>query len=316
MSFERAVERFAEQYVSRKTKRPFSATSKRNVLDNLLGSPLTSFRAQRGIQSVQDWNGDHAAEYLSRLQKDLRRDSATVKKVLGQLRSFGEFCDAAFHTSNAASLSLATMQVSSDADFERERLAPFTRVEMETLQAAARTDRDRLAMAMLLYTGVRPSELVALEEEHVHLERKHPVIEVRASALNARGTTATSARDVPLTIGQAVLPEMIREHLADSRRPPRATKVYLSRRSDAHGDWQPLTLGGLRAMLFDLGRETGIRCNAYRFRHTFCTWCTEGGMEMDHLRRILGLRKLDMIAAYYPRDTNQAAVAAASRVRF
>src|ERR1039457_3178600 len=93
LSFERAVDRFVENYVSRKTGRLYSPTSRQNVRNNLLGGPLTAFRRQRSIEAVADWDGDLAAEYLHWLQDDMRRDSATIKKVRGQLRSFGAYCD-------------------------------------------------------------------------------------------------------------------------------------------------------------------------------------------------------------------------------
>src|SRR2546425_7605687 len=79
VSFERAVERFAEYHVSRKTGRLYSPTSKQNVRNNLLGGPLTAFRREHDIDTLDSWSGDLAAEYLHWLQHDLRRDSATIK---------------------------------------------------------------------------------------------------------------------------------------------------------------------------------------------------------------------------------------------
>lgn len=317
VSFERAVERFAEHYRSRKTGRPFSGTSKRNVLDNLLGSPLTAFRSEHGIATVAEWTGDLAAGYLRWLQNDLRRDSATVKKVRGQLRSFGAFCAQEFHTADAAGGALATLRVSKVTDFDRPKEPPLTHDEADVLMNAAPTDRDRLAIAMLLFTGMRPSELLALDERHVHLERKPPVVEVRGSVHHAApSTSGAGIRDVPLTIGQTALPKLIRAHLVDSGRPATVSRLFLSKRSRASGGWAALTLEGLRAMLFDLGHETGIRCHAFRLRHTFCTWCADAGMEMVHLQQLLGHATSDTVAQYYQGRTSQSVVEAAARVRF
>ena len=44
--------------MSRKTGRVFSPTSKANVRANLLGGPLTAFRSQHGVTTVDTWNGD------------------------------------------------------------------------------------------------------------------------------------------------------------------------------------------------------------------------------------------------------------------
>ncbi|MFN2582343.1 MAG: tyrosine-type recombinase/integrase [Candidatus Dormibacteria bacterium] len=316
VSFERAVERFIEHYISPKTTRPFSVTSKRNVRDNLLGSPLNAFRAKHGITAIDEWKGDDAAAYLRWLQMDLRRDSATVKKVRGQLRSFGAFCDKEFGTAHAAGGALATFTVSTVADFDRPKERPLTHAEARVLLKAAPTLRDRLAIAMLLYTGMRPSELLALEEAGIHLDWVPPVVEVRGSVHDADSAGAkTESRDVPLTIGQTTLVKLIRMHLADPERPPVRGLIFLSKRG-ARRTWQPLSLDGLRAMLADVGVETGIKCNAYRLRHTFCTWCATAGMAMSLLQQLLGLKNADMVAPYYRGKKDQGAVEVAARLRF
>ena len=317
VSFERAVERFAEYHVSRKTGRPFSRTSKQNVRDNLLGGPLTAFRREHGIETVDAWTGDLAAEYLHWLQHELRRDSATIKKVRGQLRSFGAFCDEQFGTHEAGRGALSTLDVSPATDFEHRTEAALTHGEAEFLMKSARTARDRVIVAMLTYTGMRPSELLAVEAQHVHLERSPPVVEIRGS-VHDLDTAKTHAgfRDVPLTVGQTLLPRLLRAHLADPSRPQAASPLLLSLRHDRHGHPVPLTLEGLKSMLATLGESTGIKCNAYRFRHTFCTWCANAGMDMLHLQQLLGLASSDMIAFYYRAKTSQAALEAAARVRF
>ena len=316
VSFEQAVERFAEYHVSRRTGRLFSPTSKRNVRDNLLGGPLTAFRREHGIEAIDAWNGDLAAQYLNWLQHDLRRDSATIRKVRSQLRSFGAFCDEHYGTLDAAGGTLSTLRVSPATDFDRPRDPALTSAEAERLFGAAGTNRDRLLVAMLLYTGVRPSELLALDAQHVRLDRDPPVIEIRGSLHHPEAAkTRAGIRDVPLTIGQTVLPGMVRAHLADPERPASASRLFLSLRSDRQGRSQPLTSEGLKTVLASLGHRTGVRCSASRLRHTFCTWCADSGMQMLHLQQLLGHLSSDMVAHYYAGKTSDA-VQAAARVRF
>lgn len=317
VTFERAVELFAEQYVSPKSGRPFSRTSKKNVRDNLLGGPLTAFRKQHGVDTVDAWNGDLAVDYLNWLQHELRRDSATIKKVRGQMRSFGRFCDEHFHTTNAAAGGLASMRVTTTANFERHKDPPLTHGEADRLLKAASSPRDRLAVAMLLYTGMRPAELLALEDRHTHVDRKPPIVEVRGSVHDPGGSESDAGfRDVPLTIGQNLLPRLIRAHLTDPRRPPAASRLFLSHRADHRGRHEPLSADGLKSMLAALGDTTGIKCNAYRLRHTFCTWCAQAGVEMLHLQLLLGLASSDMVSCYYRDRTSEAVLEAAARVRF
>jgi len=317
LSFERAVERFAAGYVSRKTGRLFSSTSRANIRHNLLGTPLTGFRRERGIEAVAAWNGDLAAEYLHWLQVDLRRDSATIKKVRGQLRSFGAYCDEHFGTDHAGGGALTTLRVSPATDYERRRDPALTQGEAARLLRAALTSRDRLIIAMLLYTGMRPSELLALEEQHIRLDRTPPVVEIRGTVHDADATkTQAGFRDVPLTVGQSILPRLLRAHLTDPARPVGEGRMFLSLRNDHFGRAQPLTMEGLKSMLAKLGEATGIRCNAYRFRHTFCTWCADAGMHMLHLQQLLGHASSDMVAYYYRGKTSEAVLQAAARVRF
>ncbi len=317
VSFERAVERFAEYHVSRKTGRLYSPTSKQNVRNNLLGGPLTSFRRERGIETIDAWTGDLAADYLHWLQHDLRRDSATIKKVRSQLRSFGAFCDEQFGTTHAADGALTTLRVSPATDFARPKEPALTHGEAELLLKNAATERDRLLVAMLLYTGLRPSEVLALDEQHVRLDRTPPVVEVRGSVHHPDATkTQAGFRDIPLTVGQTTLPRLLRAHLVDPERPVSASRLFLSLRSDRHGRPQPFTLEGLKSMLATLGTSTGIRCNAYRFRHTFCTWCADAGMHMLHLQQLMGHASSDMVAYYYRGKTSQAVLEAAARIRF
>jgi integrase len=128
--------------------------------------------------------------------------------------------------------------------------------------------------------------------------------------------TQAGFRDVPLTVGQSILPRWIRAYLTEPERPIGASRLFLSLRNDHYGRSQPLTLEGLKSMLATLGETTGIKCNAYRFRHTFCTWCADAGMHMLHLQQLLGHASSDMVAYYYRGKTSEAVLQAAARVRF
>lgn len=316
-SFERAVDRFIEHYVSPKTGRPFSATSKRNVRDNLLGGPLTAYRAAHDIVAIEQWSGDAAAHYLRWLQQDLRRDSATINKQRSQLRSFGRFCEKTYRIAEASGGRLATLKVSADTDFARSTELPLTFGEADRLLEAASTPRDRLAVAMLLYTGMRPRELVGLHEQNIRLDRTLPLVQVRGNARDPSAPEgAAEFREIPLTIGQNSLPRLVRAHLADPQRPVKASYLLLSGHRRPSGDYEPLTVNGLRQMLEALGDAIGIKCNALRLRDTFCTWCADAGMPMQHLQQLIGHRSSRMVSRYYRGKTSRAVLDAAARTRF
>ena len=317
VTFERAVERFIESHLSPKTGRPYGTTTKQNIRANLLGGRLTNWRLANGIRAADEWTAEHAAQYLTWYQQEIGADSQTVKKVQTQLRQFADFCAESLGYPTARGPSLTELRISSAADQQRSKEPPFTHAEVTALLDATGTPRDRLIICMLLYTGMRPSELIALEEQNVRLDRNPPVVEVRGSVHDPTMTKSHAGfRDIPLTIGQTVLPRMLRDYLTDSRRPMGSYRLFLGDRRERHGNIVPLTLSGLQSLLDRVEGATGIHCNPYRFRHTFCTWCADAGMHMLHLQQLMGHASNDMVAYYYRGRTSEAVLAAAARVRF
>jgi integrase len=69
-------------------------------------------------------------------------------------------------------------------------------------------------------------------------------------------------------------------------------------------------------MLHTLGRTTGIHCNPRRFRHTFCTWCADAGMDLLTLQQLLGNEDSEMVVRYYRRRGSEDALFAAAQIRF
>jgi integrase len=316
-TFERAVEQWLDEHVSTKTGRPYSTTSRTVARYNLLGGRLTSWREARGIRTAEEWTAPVAAEYLAWYQHDMGADSDTVKKVRTQLRQFAGFCARRFGDREATGPALENLRISSAQDQELVNMPALTQSEAATILQKASSPRDRVIVAMLLYTGTRPSELVALEETHIRLDGTPPLVEIRGTAYGKHETkTQAGYRDIPLTIGQDLLPRLLREHLSDPSRPKSSYHLFLSNRRDRRGNATPLTIAGVNLMLQTLGRATGIHCNPRRFRHTFCTWCAEAGMPMPDLQKLVGHKESEMVAHYYRGRTSEDALMAAARIRF
>ncbi len=191
-TFERAVEQWLDEHVSSKTGRPYSATSKTVARYNLTGGRLTAWRKARGIRTAAEWTAAVAAEYLAWYQDDMGANSDTVKKVQTQLRQFGAFCTRQLGNREAIGPALQDIKISGAHDQKRVKQPPLTQAEAAALLEKASTQRDRLIVAMLLYTGLRPSELIVLEESHIRLDRTP-----RPSKSVARRTTNTRRRHSP-----------------------------------------------------------------------------------------------------------------------
>jgi integrase len=316
-SFEQAVEQWLDEHVSTKTRRPYSATSKTVARYNLLGGRLTAWREARGIRTAEEWTAPIAAEFLDWYQHDIGADSDTIKKFQTQLRQFAGFCERTFDHREATGPALDDLKISRANDEKLATHTALTRVDANTLLQKALPRRDGLIVAMLLYTGMRPSELVALDENNIRLESTPPVVEIRGTAYNKyEAKTQAGYRDIPLTIGQSVLPRLLREHLDDPSRPRENYELLLSGRRDNRGSATRLTVSGVNLMLQALGRTSGIRCNPRRFRHTFCTWCADAGMDILTLQRLAGYEKTEMIAHYFRARPSEDAIFAAARIRF
>jgi integrase len=316
-TFEQAVEQWLDEHVSAKTRRPYSATTKTVARYNLLGGRLTAWREARGIRTAEEWTAPIAAEYLDWYQHDIGADSDTIKKFQTQLRQFAAFCARKFDNREATGPALDDLRVSRADDQMRATETALTRAEADTLLQKASYRRDSLIVSMLLYAGIRPSELVALDESHIRLERTPPVVEIRGTAYNKHETKKQAGyRDIPLTIGQDTLPRLLREHLDDPSRPAENYELLLSSRRDKLGNATRLTVTGVNLMLGTLGRTTGIHCNPQRFRHTFCAWCAGAGIDIFALQKLVGYERTEMLVHYYRGRPSEDAIFAAALIRF
>ena len=316
-TFEQAVEQWLEEHVSTKTGRPYSATTRTVARYNLLGGRLTAWREARGIRLAEEWTAPSAAEYLAWYQHDIGADADTVKKVQTQLRQFAGFCAQRFANQEAIGPALDDLRISSSHDRAPATQTALTPAEATTLLQKASTPRDCLIVAMLLYTGIRPGELVALDEKsyeaRIHSARRRDswdrLRQIRDE--NAGRISRHTAHHRP-----------DRHPAPRSRTPERPhsswceLRVLLSTRRDRRGAATRLTIAGVNLVLHTLGRTTGIHCNPRRLRHTFCTWCADAGMDLIVLQHLLGNEDSEMVVRYYRRRGSEDAIFAAAQIRF
>ncbi len=73
------------------------------------------------------------------------------------------------------------------------------------------------------------------------------------------------------------------------------------RRDRRTGEREPLTVNGVRQMIRDLARDTGVRTTVtpYTFRHSACRWMLLSGMPTVEVAAILGHGSERMIADHY-----------------
>jgi integrase/recombinase XerD len=165
----------------------------------------------------------------------------------------------------------------------------FTELEIGALFAAARSRRDRAILALLIGAGLRAAELCALTVEDVLRDSAGPVIHIR----HGKG-----AKDRLVPIREDTLAAL------DSYVGCRTGPLILSAdRRNANGSALPLTPGGLRCILTELGRRAGItkRLSPHGLRHAYASRALRAGAHVVHIKALLGHSSLLTTQRYLDR---------------
>lgn len=167
-----------------------------------------------------------------------------------------------------------------------------SREEVQRMEDAARSERDKLIVRLLADAGLRVGELLAL--------RSSDLVERGGNHyLHLRGKGAKD-RLVPIPR----LYRRLRVYVERGRpRDAISTRIFLSHRRGQDGDYAPLTTSGVDQMLRNLAVMAGVQKRVYPhlMRHSFATWQLTRGMNPVQLAQILGHASLSMIQDVYAR---------------
>ncbi len=146
--------------------------------------------------------------------------------------------------------------------------------------------RNYAAVAIMLDTGIRMSELVGLT-----------VDDYLADFLRIQHSKSRRPRVVPLgKRAQQVLTRYIA--VARPQLTPRCEHLFLGDGRGHTGRGSPWTRQGVGDFFKKLTKKMGFRVGAHMLRHTFTTQALRGGADMETLRRIGGWADYKMIATY------------------
>jgi integrase/recombinase XerC len=152
--------------------------------------------------------------------------------------------------------------------------------------------RDRAIVVMLLYTGLRLAELVALDLEDVRVSARKGLVIVRSG----KGDTY---REVPLNaLVRQVLEEWLeqRPQLAGERE--RALFVGRGGRR--------LSKRSVDDVVRGLGKDAGVKLSAHVLRHTFLTVLVRKGSDLVLVAELAGHRRLETTRRYsLPSDVDR-----------
>jgi integrase len=182
---------------------------------------------------------------------------------------------------------------------------PYPRVEYEDRKYLGRTAIERVFSTLLLsagwvtrflrtrniaifstllYTGMRKGELLALRVADVDLDRREATI---------RGETSKSRlrRVVPIN---SKLCLALEDYLGErQRRHQQSEYFFTSSSADA-----PITADGLKHLVEQVKRLSGVIFHLHQFRHTFAVNFLSHGGDIARLKQLLGHRDIRMTSAY------------------
>ncbi|MGH7641590.1 MAG: tyrosine-type recombinase/integrase [Candidatus Dormibacteria bacterium] len=183
----------------------------------------------------------------------------------------------------------------------------LSREQIEAMEGAAVSERDRLIVRLLADTGMRVGELVGLRTGDL-------LTRTRGAYLRLRGKGGRE-RQVPL---MPRLAHRVERYLRQTRpKDSGSNRLFLGlRRSRETGGYEPLTPSGVQQLVRGLGQRSGIpqRVHPHLFRHSFVTWALAQGMNPVQLADIVGHTSLTMIQQVYSHLSPNDAYDAMARV--
>jgi site-specific recombinase XerD len=166
----------------------------------------------------------------------------------------------------------------------------LTRDEIQRMENAVATERDKLIIRVLADCGLRLGELLSLRVEDIQ-EIAKGRFAIRVHGKGSRD------RLVPL---KPDLHRRLRRYLA-GRHAEGRNRVLVSLRKGADGRHAPLTESGVGQVVRIAAQNAGIEKRVYPhlFRHSFATQWLRNGGNIISLQRVLGHADLSMIQGVY-----------------
>src|SRR4051794_16641766 len=152
--------------------------------------------------------------------------------------------------------------------------------------------RDRAIVVILLYTGLRLAELVALDVEDVRISARKGLVVVRSGKGDAY-------REVPLN---ALVRQVLEEWLGErARRAGEGERALFVGRSGRR-----LSKRAVDDVVRGLGEDAGVKLSAHVLRHTFLTRMVRQGSDLVLVAELAGHRRLETTRRYsLPSDVDR-----------
>ena len=224
---------------------------------------------------LEDITGMDLRYYYGVMREQRGIRMSTMQTRLHYLSSFWDFLTAEELVHNNPVKKVGLLKL------EKTIKKPFNAEEMEALRTGCNTLRDRALVEFLYSTGVRVSELVALNVSDIEMSKQELIVYGKGS--KERKTYLTDS-------AKFYLKRYLDERKARNQEPLFVTLDYPHNR---------LTVAGVQHMLRQLGQRSGVdNVHPHRFRRTIATDLLNRGMPIEQVKEFLGHEKLDTTMIY------------------
>ena len=236
------------------------------------------------IHSINEVQRIHIVQFISFL-KEQGKSSKTIARHLASIRAFHQFLLREKATEQDPSVLIDTPR--------QERTLPkvLSLKDVEILLNAPKLDdhfgrRDKAMLELLYATGIRVSELIGLDLEHVHL------------AMGFIRCIGTGNKERIIPLGRAAT-EAIMQYL-DFGRPHFVANQHPDAALFLNHQGKRMTRQGFWKILKKLAKDAGIakELTPHTLRHSFATHLLESGADLRAVQEMLGHADISTTQVY------------------
>jgi integrase/recombinase XerD len=238
-------------------------------------SPFVDWCESKELTVLGEVTSVHLRQFIIALQqKDI--SSRTRYNIAKTVKTFFNFC--------------VTETLIDKSPFDRVKLPrlekkihpALAQEEIKQILKACRNQRDRAICYVLLDSGLRASELLALNGEDIDMQTGVVTVKLGKGGKDRVTLIGASTRKI------------LKRYYIERGTPDPDEAVFLS-----FSTGERLTLFGIAQMMERLRRSSGVsECRCHTFRRTFALTCLRNGMNVYVLAKLMGHSDIAVLKQY------------------